>query len=62
VEGVRLIDPTPVACTEKKCPAVIGDVLVYRNGAHLTATYVRTLTPWLAERLPGPARSAGQTG
>jgi hypothetical protein len=58
VEGVRLIDPTPVACTEKKCPAVIGDVLVYRNGAHLTATYVRTLTPWLAERLPGPA---GQT-
>jgi peptidoglycan/LPS O-acetylase OafA/YrhL len=45
VEGVRLIDPTPVACTEKKCPAVIGDVLVYRNGAHLTATYVRTLTP-----------------
>ena len=54
VEGVRLIDPTPVACTEKKCPAVIGDVLVYRNGAHLTATYVRTLTPWLAERLPGP--------
>jgi hypothetical protein len=55
VEGVRLIDPTPVACTEKKCPAVIGDVLVYRNGAHLTATYVRTLIPWLGERLPEPA-------
>jgi len=55
VEGVRLIDPTPVACTEKKCPAVIGDVLVYRNGAHLTATYVRTLTPWLGKRLPVPA-------
>jgi peptidoglycan/LPS O-acetylase OafA/YrhL len=62
VEGVRLIDPTPVACTEKRCPAVIGDVLVYRNGAHLTATYVRTLTPWLGERLPEPAGSAGQTG
>ncbi|HET6659279.1 MAG TPA: acyltransferase family protein, partial [Rubrobacter sp.] len=56
VEGVRLIDPTPVACTEKKCPAVIGDVLVYRNGAHLTATYVRTLTPWLAKQLPKPHR------
>jgi hypothetical protein len=62
VEGVSLIDPTPVACTEKKCPAVIGDVLVYRNGAHLTATYVRTLTPWLGKQLPEPARSAGQTG
>jgi hypothetical protein len=42
-------------CAGKRCPAVIGDVLVYRNGAHLTQTYVRTLTPWLGERLPEPA-------
>ena len=55
VEGVRLIDPTPMVCPEKKCPSVIGDVLVYRNGAHLTATYVRTLTPWLGKQLPKPA-------
>jgi peptidoglycan/LPS O-acetylase OafA/YrhL len=53
-EGVHLIDPTPVLCLEKTCPAVIGDVLVYRNGAHLTATYVRTLIPWLARQLPEP--------
>jgi hypothetical protein len=51
VEGVHLIDPTPVLCLEKWCPAVIGDVLVYRNGAHLTPTYVRTLAPWLKEQL-----------
>ncbi|CAN5733801.1 SGNH hydrolase domain-containing protein [soil metagenome] len=55
VEGVRLIDPTPMVCLEKWCPAVIGDALVYRNGAHLTATYVRTLTPWLGKQLPEPA-------
>jgi hypothetical protein len=55
VEGVRLIDPTPMVCLEGTCPAVIGDVLVYRNGAHLTATYVRTLTPWLGKQLPEPA-------
>jgi peptidoglycan/LPS O-acetylase OafA/YrhL len=54
VEGVRLVNPTPMLCLEKRCPAVIGDVLVYRNGAHLTATYVRTLTPWLAKQLPEP--------
>jgi peptidoglycan/LPS O-acetylase OafA/YrhL len=54
LEDVRLIDPTPVLCLEKTCPAVIGDVLVYRNGAHLTPTYARTLTPWLAKRLPKP--------
>jgi peptidoglycan/LPS O-acetylase OafA/YrhL len=56
VDGVRLIDPSPMICLEKTCPAVIGDALVYRNGAHLTAAYVRTLTPWLAERLPKPHR------
>jgi peptidoglycan/LPS O-acetylase OafA/YrhL len=56
VEGVRLIDSTPEVCLKKACPAVIGDVLVYRNGAHLTATYVRTLTPWLAKQLPKPQR------
>jgi hypothetical protein len=57
VEGASLIDATPMICPGKMCPAVIGDVLVYRNGSHLTATYVRTLTPWLAEHLPEPAGS-----
>ena len=56
VGGVRLVDPTPVICLEKMCLAVIGDALVYRNGAHLTAAYVRTLSPWLAKHLPEPHR------
>ncbi len=54
VHGVSLIDPTPMICLEETCPAVIGDALVYRNGSHLTAAYVRTLTPWLARQLPEP--------
>ena len=57
VEGVHLVDPTSALCLEKTCPAVIGDALVYRNGAHLTPTYARTLAPWLAEQLPTLARS-----
>ncbi len=57
VEGVTLIDATPMIYPGKRCPAVIGDALVYRNGSHLTATYVRTLAPWLAERLPEPDAS-----
>jgi peptidoglycan/LPS O-acetylase OafA/YrhL len=52
LEGVHLVDPTPVLCLETWCPAVIGDALVYRNGAHLTPTYVRTLVPWVGKRLP----------
>jgi peptidoglycan/LPS O-acetylase OafA/YrhL len=55
VEGTSLIDPTPMVCPKERCPAVIGDVLVYRNGAHLTRTYVDSLTPWLGEQLPEPA-------
>lgn len=52
VPGVHLVDPTPVLCQDGTCPAVIGNALVYRNGAHLTATYAGTLTDWLDDRLP----------
>ncbi len=57
VEGVTLIDAEPVLCLEDTCPAVVGDVLVYRNGDHITSTYVRSLAPWLGEKLPKPAPS-----
>jgi peptidoglycan/LPS O-acetylase OafA/YrhL len=56
VGDVRLIDPTPMICLKKVCPAVIGNSLVYRNGSHLTSTYVRSLTPWLVKHLPEPRR------
>lgn len=51
VKRVRVIDPMPVLCPERRCPAVIGNALVYRNTYHLTATYARTLAPWLERRL-----------
>jgi peptidoglycan/LPS O-acetylase OafA/YrhL len=35
----------------EQCPPVIGNVLVYRQGSHLTATYVMTLVPILADAL-----------
>ena len=31
---------------------MIGDVLVYRGAAHITATYARTMSGWLDRRLP----------
>ncbi len=52
VPGVRLIDPTPMLCEDGTCPAVIGNALVYRNGAHLTATYASGLSGWLEGALP----------
>ncbi len=56
VAGVRAINPTPLFCPGRLCPAVIGDVLVYRNTAHITATYMESAAPWIERRLPAPAR------
>jgi hypothetical protein len=55
VPGVHLIDLTPEVCPHGLCRAVIGNALVYRDKHHLTATYARTLSPWIAQGL----RAAG---
>lgn len=51
VEGVQTIDPTPLLCPQRLCPAVMGNTLVYRDDNHFTATFSRTLAPWLERRL-----------
>jgi hypothetical protein len=53
VASVKIIDLFDAICPTEQCPAVIGNVLIYRNGSHLTATYVKTLTPQLAHALSG---------
>jgi hypothetical protein len=52
VDGVRVLDPLPELCPRSLCPAVIGDVLVWRRLAHVTGTYSGTMSGWLARRLP----------
>jgi hypothetical protein len=51
VRGLRLIDPAARVCAGDLCPAVIHNLLVYREQGHLTATFATTLGPWLARRL-----------
>jgi hypothetical protein len=43
----HLIDLTAEICPSELCRAVIGNALVYRDKSHLTATFARTLTPWI---------------
>jgi hypothetical protein len=52
VEGADTIDPSQVVCPDGLCHAVMGNALVYRDDNHLTATYARTLWPWLDAALP----------
>jgi peptidoglycan/LPS O-acetylase OafA/YrhL len=45
----HLIDITDEICPSDLCRAVIGNALVYRDKSHLTATFARTLSPWIGE-------------
>ncbi|MFT3875721.1 MAG: acyltransferase family protein [Propioniciclava sp.] len=51
----RAVDLTPWICPEGQCVPLIGNVFVYLDPNHLTATYARTLAPILDEEL----RAAG---
>lgn len=54
---VGFIDPTYWVCPSSPCPAVIGNLLVYQNAGHLTATFAAAL----ADRLGGPILQQMQT-
>ncbi|GAA4804807.1 acyltransferase family protein [Nocardioides caeni] len=52
VPQARPIDLTEFVCPDGVlCPPVIGNVLVYRSGTHLSDTYATTLAPVLSDRL-----------
>jgi hypothetical protein len=50
-KGVTIVDPLPWFCTAGRCPVIVGNVLVYRDASHITATYSRMLAPLLAGHL-----------
>ena len=41
--GVDFLDPDPWVCPTSPCPAVIGNLLVYRDSGHLTAVFAAAL-------------------
>ncbi|CAM5781536.1 SGNH hydrolase domain-containing protein [Cellulomonas persica] len=51
VADAALVDLTDVVCPADRCAPVIGNVLVWRDAHHLTATYALSTTPFLDERL-----------
>ena len=38
-------------CTESGCPAVVGNILVYRDDNHMTVTYASFIAPLLDEAI-----------
>lgn len=49
--GAWRLDLTDGICAADGCPAVVGNVLVWRDSHHLTKTYSRTLAPYLGRML-----------
>ncbi|MCD2444038.1 hypothetical protein LQ757_17280 [Agromyces sp. SYSU K20354] len=47
VPGSVLLDESALQCTPNLCRPVIGNVMAYRDTHHLSATYVKTLAPYL---------------
>lgn len=50
-DNVTLVDLTEAVCPEGRCEAVVGNVLVFWDHSHLTATYARTLAPQMGRAL-----------
>jgi hypothetical protein len=51
VPQVPVIDMTDAVCQNGKCPIVVGNVIVWRDSHHLTASYSRTLATALVARI-----------
>ncbi|MBC3190283.1 acyltransferase [Pseudonocardia sp. C8] len=47
--NVSFVDVAPAVCGPETCPAEVGNVLVYMDDNHLTATYAETMAPLFAD-------------
>jgi hypothetical protein len=43
-------------CTDDECPVIIGNVLVYKDDSHISATYSHLVAPLLEQAMPRPLR------
>lgn len=47
--GAQVLDVTNWLCTDKACPVIVGNLLVYRDSNHITTKYAEWLTPLIDE-------------
>jgi peptidoglycan/LPS O-acetylase OafA/YrhL len=49
--GASFLDLKPVLCNERRCPAIIGNRLIWRDDDHLTLKYSTSLAPWMRAQI-----------
>jgi SGNH domain (fused to AT3 domains) len=45
------IDPTSWFCTPTRCPVIVGNILLYRDDAHMVPAWSRFISPVLADAM-----------
>nr|WP_311379603.1 acyltransferase family protein [Arthrobacter sp. ISL-48] len=50
-DRLHLMDLSDFICADGTCPAVVGNVYVYKDDNHLTKTYVQSMIPMFEQRL-----------
>jgi hypothetical protein len=61
IPGAVVIPTRRYYCRDSVCPATIGNVIVYRDtAAHVTASYARTLSPYLVEAIERALHARGR--
>jgi len=48
-KDTTFVDMTDYLCTAERCEVVVGNVLVYRDQHHITATYARSMADELGK-------------
>jgi peptidoglycan/LPS O-acetylase OafA/YrhL len=59
---VTLVNPARWICADSKCPAVVGNLLVFRDQSHLSVEFSRWLAPMITSLLEELQPKPGHTG
>jgi hypothetical protein len=50
-EHINTIDPTSWFCTPTRCPVIVGNIILYRDHAHMIPEWSRFIAPVLSDAL-----------
>lgn len=49
--AARFIDMSDYFCTRDTCPAVVGNILIYKDKSHISTVYMKSLSGYLAQEI-----------
>jgi peptidoglycan/LPS O-acetylase OafA/YrhL len=58
---LKIVDPSEWICANGSCPAVVGNLLVYRDQSHISVEFSRWLTPMVVAFLDQLQRGSGRS-